>query len=299
MGTGAAQTRTEAIVDFAGILADLRNSAGNPAFRTMSGRSKAISHTTLHEAVRGNRLPSWATTAEFVKACGADPQDYRERWEAAYRAVGQTIIAPGPDETVVGPGADDPAEPASSVPPPARTPHRRRRVLAAALVVPAAAAGVIGGITWSRMQQHSPTTTSSSPGYQPADCPVHQTDPPSAPPQNRGDRVVFLRDVTLADCTDVPRGQTVRKIWRLRNAGSVTWSGYSLHRMDAQSRTDCQSITDVPVPDAAPGETVDVAVDVTTPAVSRFCYVRFKMLDDAGKMAYPGGRPLNFQLIVD
>src|SRR3954466_12126592 len=68
-------------------LRELRESVGNPSFREMSGRSGAISHTTLHEATKGNRLPSWGTTVEFVKACGADPAAYRERWEKANSTV--------------------------------------------------------------------------------------------------------------------------------------------------------------------------------------------------------------------
>jgi hypothetical protein len=75
------------IEDFAAALRELRDSVGNPPFREMSGRSGAISHTTLHEATKGNRLPSWETTVEFVKACGADPAAYRERWERANLAV--------------------------------------------------------------------------------------------------------------------------------------------------------------------------------------------------------------------
>ena len=84
---GDRRARAEAIEDFAEVLRELRNSVGNPPFREMSGRSGAISHTTLHEATKGNRLPSWETTVEFVKACGVDPAMYRERWERANLAV--------------------------------------------------------------------------------------------------------------------------------------------------------------------------------------------------------------------
>src|SRR4051812_31442173 len=81
------RAQAEAIADFADLLRELRRSVGNPPFREMSGRSGAISHTTLYEATKGNRLPSWATTVEFVKACGADPAAYRERWESANLTV--------------------------------------------------------------------------------------------------------------------------------------------------------------------------------------------------------------------
>lgn len=81
------RARAEIIEDFATTLRELRNAVGNPPFREMSGRSGAISHTTLHEATKGNRLPSWETTVEFVKACNADPATYRELWERANRAI--------------------------------------------------------------------------------------------------------------------------------------------------------------------------------------------------------------------
>ncbi|MDX3111332.1 NBR1-Ig-like domain-containing protein [Nonomuraea angiospora] len=84
------RARAEIIEDFAATLRELRNAVGNPPFREMSGRSGAISHTTLHEATKGNRLPSWETTVEFVKVCNADPAAYRERWERANRAVRST-----------------------------------------------------------------------------------------------------------------------------------------------------------------------------------------------------------------
>jgi hypothetical protein len=172
-------------------------------------------------------------------------------------------------------------------------------MLVAALLLSAVAAGAIGAAAWSPMRQHDATPSSSSPAYQPADCPVRQTNPPPAPPEHEGDQVTFIRDVTLPDCTHVSRRQTVRKVWQLKNSGSVEWRGYSLHRIDPQGRTDCQTITDVPVPTTAPGRLVDVAVEVITPNEPGFCFVRFKMVDGAGKVAFPGGRPLNFQMIVD
>ncbi|MFD8496991.1 NBR1-Ig-like domain-containing protein [Amycolatopsis sp. NPDC059657] len=61
-------------------LARLRREAGDPSFRKMAERSGRISHTTLHEAVRGTRFPSWETTREFAKACGADEEHWRRRW---------------------------------------------------------------------------------------------------------------------------------------------------------------------------------------------------------------------------
>jgi hypothetical protein len=312
----AARTRAEAIEGFAAVLRDLRESVGNPAFREMSGRSRAISHTTLHEAAQGNRLPSWATTVEFVKACGADPGDYRERWEQADRAV-RSASSAGPTSAVGAPIAVDPeptaagsaaaAEPAaaddqvSGV----RAPWTRRRLRHAVLGVVAVGVVAALGVTIGLALQPSGNSHGSSAPpvaaqVTPTHCPVHPTNPPAAPPAHRGDASAFVADVTLPDCSHVHRGQTVTKVWRLKNIGTVTWTGYSLHRVDLpQQRNQCQTISDVPMADTPPGELVDIKVQITAPMTKGFCFVRFKMLDASGNFAFPGSRPVNFQLVVD
>jgi hypothetical protein len=90
--TGDGPTR-EQVDAFAAELADLRAAAGNPSFRRMAERSGCISHTTLHEAVTGARFPSWETTREFVKACGADEQPWRTRWEVLKDVPVPEVIA--------------------------------------------------------------------------------------------------------------------------------------------------------------------------------------------------------------
>ncbi len=49
----------------------------------MAGAAGAISHTTLHEAASGSRLPSWPTTRSYVRACGGHEVQWRRRWLAA------------------------------------------------------------------------------------------------------------------------------------------------------------------------------------------------------------------------
>lgn len=84
---GADEDRVSA---FAAELRQLRKDAGNPSFRIMAGRSGCISHTTLHEATIGSRLPSWQTTREFVRACGGDEHLWRSHWEQA------AVVTPEP-----------------------------------------------------------------------------------------------------------------------------------------------------------------------------------------------------------
>ncbi|MEO3786169.1 NBR1-Ig-like domain-containing protein [Actinocorallia sp. B10E7] len=346
------RARAEAIESFAAALQELRNSVGTPSFREMSGRSGAISHTTLHEATKGNRLPSWETTVEFVKACGADPDAYRERWEKANRTVrsasaGDPSIradtstdrppgelaasATGAAErrtvhiVAIGPQAPRPAGEASvsvPTPPPDEisgdvlpvrpVPRRRRfrltRSTAAALATAAVGMGTVALIAADLDRGSGPDGESPNPSgppssaalLSPADCPVRSANPSPAPPAHKGDAAEFIADITLPDCTRVGAGKTVTKVWRFKNVGTVPWKGYSLLRLDFPQHADqCQTITHVPIKDTKPGEMVEIQTDITTPRKSGLCYVRFKMVDASERIAFPGSRPVNFQIIVD
>jgi hypothetical protein len=344
--------RTETIEDFAAALRELRKSVGNPPFREMSGRSGAISHTTLHEATKGNRLPSWETTVEFVKACGADPAAYRERWERANLAVrsasagdpsvrgGTSVARPPGGLAASAPGAAEgptlhiaigsqaprsagetsapvpappppPDEIAGDVQPVLPAPGGRGRFRLTHLAAAALAAAAVGMGTAVLItaavnrgpgtdgRSLNPSGSPSKTSLSAADCPVRATNPPWGPPAHKGDSAVFIGDITLPDCTRVGPGQTMTKVWRLKNAGTVPWKGYSLHRIDLQQPDQCQTISDVPIKDTRPGEIVDIRTDITTPRNPGLCYVRFKMMDGSGRVAFPGGRPLNFQALVD
>ncbi|GAA2260828.1 hypothetical protein GCM10010402_15510 [Actinomadura luteofluorescens] len=331
------RAQAEAIEDFAAVLRELRESVGNPPFREMSGRSGAISHTTLHEATKGNRLPSWGTTVEFVKACGADPAAYRERWERANLAVRSASagrppaaaleasaasamepqavhIAIEPQEgaadgetSVPLPVAPPPGRPAGDVQALFPAPKRRARFRLGSPGAVALGAAVIG--TWAvvlivmngdsgkdGMEEYG---NRSKNALTPADCPVQATNPAPSSPRHKGDAAKFVADITLPDCTRVGTGRNITKVWRLKNIGTVPWDGYSLRRLDLpQKADDCQTISDVPIADTEPGHEVDIRTDITTPRKPGLCYVRFKMVDGTGKVAFPGNRPVNFQVIV-
>ncbi|MDF8265491.1 NBR1-Ig-like domain-containing protein [Luteipulveratus flavus] len=326
MSDGFAADRRQAIEEFATELSALRESVGRPSFRAMSGRSGCISHTTLHEAAQGNRLPTWETTVEFAKACGADPADFRERWQAANRAVNPpaptTAAPPSPSPPPIAAPAEaaEPLAPAPSglaavdarthetVDEPARSGRRRRTALLAAAVAVVVAGGA--GVAWKAsgddrtppLVQGQDTTATGTPlrlAASPTACPVTPTNPPWTPPVNKGDKAKFLGDITIPDCSTVKPGQTFRKVWRLRNVGSVPWTARTLQRVELpQGRNDCQTVERVRLPAARPGQQVDVAVEVTAPAKPGICVVRWMMKDDQDRVAFPGGRPVNFQVRV-
>ncbi|WP_232835722.1 NBR1-Ig-like domain-containing protein [Actinocorallia populi] len=324
------RARAETIKDFAAALRELRDSVGNPSFREMSGRSGAISHTTLHEATKGNRLPSWETTVEFVKACGADPAAYRERWERANLPVRSTrawspeeragVPAAGPPgelafssageaehhgaraagESRTPPPAGEASAPAASPPPPpdeivsdvepALPVPGNRR--RRRLAVPAAAVLATAAVA---------VGTAVAVERRPESPPRTPAAPSQTPTEPRipGDISQFLADVTIPDGTVVSPGERFVKTWEILNAGTVTWRGRFLARgaYPADNGT-CETPAKVPVPVTKPGEKVRVSVPATAPSTPGSCWVGWKMVDGEGIPFLPGARPIFFVVHV-
>lgn len=92
--------------------------------------------------------------------------------------------------------------------------------------------------------------------------------PPTAtpPPGTVCDRATFLADVTIPDGTTLTGGTTFTKTWRIRNDGSCTWTtAYAL--VFAGGDLLGASPT-VPLPaNVAPGQTVEVSVNMTAPTM--------------------------------
>ena len=78
------------------------------------------------------------------------------------------------------------------------------------------------------------------------------------------DSAVMIADVTVPDNAPMSKGQKFTKTWRFMNNGNCSWSGYTI----AFAAGDRMSSPDTaPVPQTAPGETVDVSVELTAPSV--------------------------------
>ena len=78
------------------------------------------------------------------------------------------------------------------------------------------------------------------------------------------DRLRFIDDITIPDDTVMAPGQIFRKTWRIQNAGSCTWTaGYQLVYFSGDSLGETYAVN---LPQAvAPGDTIDVSVDMTAP----------------------------------
>lgn len=69
------------LTELALALRELRRSAGSPSYRVMA-KQVHRSPTALSEAAGGTQVPSWDTVEAYVRACEADPSEWRARWEA-------------------------------------------------------------------------------------------------------------------------------------------------------------------------------------------------------------------------
>ncbi|HEY6074443.1 MAG TPA: NBR1-Ig-like domain-containing protein, partial [Anaerolineales bacterium] len=86
----------------------------------------------------------------------------------------------------------------------------------------------------------------------------------------------FIADVTVPDGTNYAGGTAFQKTWRLKNIGTCTWTtGYSLV-FDSGDRFGAADAT-IPI-SVAPGQTVDLTLNMTAPAAAGhyFSYWRLK-----------------------
>jgi hypothetical protein len=117
-------------------------------------------------------------------------------------------------------------------------------------------------------------TEETPPPEPPTDEPATATNTPEEPTATNTpipteteipcNRATFIQDVTIPDGTDLEPGETFTKTWRLRNAGSCTWnSDYELlfKDGDAMGGPASEDLSG----SVAPGETVDLSVDLTAP----------------------------------
>lgn len=267
---GDVEGRRERQERFAGELRCLRAAAGNPSFRTMAAKSGTVSHTTLHEAAKGIRFPSWPTTKAFVEVCGGDADEWRARWSAA---LGTDEAEPEDRDIVEAPG--DTGRPL------------RRYILIGAVC----GLLLIGVATALYMR----TGQDGRPGARATE--IRETPPPA--PLVRGDRSVFIADVTIPDGTAVKVGERFVKTWEIANSGSVPWHGRFLQRADLPADNGtCSTPGKVRVPDTAPGEHVRVSVPVVAPSRPGSCWVGWKMVDGRGQQFLPGARPVYFVVNV-
>jgi hypothetical protein len=72
----------------------------------------------------------------------------------------------------------------------------------------------------------------------------------------------YIADVTIPDGTRLERDERFTKTWRVRNTGECGWDNMVLDL----TAGDAMGAREIEVPDAAPGETVEITAEMTAPS---------------------------------
>ena len=107
------------------------------------------------------------------------------------------------------------------------------------------------------------STPTQTPSLTPSVAPTQTPNPPTA--QSRCDQAAFITDVTVPDGMVFAPGASLTKTWRLRNAGSCTWTtSYTLVFVSGDKMGGADAIN---LPGSvAPGQSVDLTVQLVAPA---------------------------------
>jgi len=148
----------------------------------------------------------------------------------------------------------------------------------------------------------APTTATASPTFTPV---LTTTIPPTSLPTATQTSIPcnaagFVGDVTIPDGTAMAPNQTFTKTWRLKNTGTCTWnSAYQLvfDHDKAMSGPASQPLTTGTV---APGETLDVSVNLKAPPTAG-SYKGYWMLRDPNGVLFGlrGNEPFWVAVVVD
>ena len=106
------------------------------------------------------------------------------------------------------------------------------------------------------------TAVEATPTEEPAQSSSGQTDP--GPKPDCEEKAAYYGDVTIPDVTTIRQGDVFVKTWRVRNEGTCTWNeDYSLVFAGGSQMS---GVSESPLPDAAPGDIVEISVELTGPS---------------------------------
>ena len=136
--------------------------------------------------------------------------------------------------------------------------------------------------------QNAPTAIPSTATPVPStSTPVRPTN--TAAPVSYCDWVAFVKDVTIPDGTELSAGESFIKTWRLQNRGTCTWTPDYI--LVYTSGDQMGSTTAVRLPgNVAPGQTVDVSVTLTAPAVKGYQRSYWMLRNPSGTLFGTGAR---------
>ena len=125
--------------------------------------------------------------------------------------------------------------------------------------------------------------------------------PVPAATQSLGDECnnsVFEADVTIPDGSTVPGGDTLQKVWKIRNTGSCTWDeGYELVYIGGTLGNDgVQNFEFQSKDSVASGEAIDIGVWFNAPCAQGQQEGHWRMRNDQG---YYFGTIVSLYIVVD
>lgn len=164
------------------------------------------------------------------------------------------------------------------------TPRAASPTLGADSAFTAAAQTVVAQLTTSVSPTppvFAPTAFATLPPL-PATFPPLATPVPATPTSRPCNLASFVEDISIPDGSKLVTGTAFTKTWRLKNIGSCAWtSGYALvfERGDQMNGPAAQTLTTGSV---APGETIDVSVNLVAPAAAGTYRGEWKLRDAGG-----------------
>jgi len=103
------------------------------------------------------------------------------------------------------------------------------------------------------------------------------------------DWAAFVKDVTIPDGTQLTAGEVFTKTWRLQNRGTCTWTPD--YMLVYTSGDQMGSTTAFRLPgNVAPGQTVDVSVTLTAPAVNGYQRSYWMLRNPSGSLFGTGNK---------
>ncbi len=109
-----------------------------------------------------------------------------------------------------------------------------------------------------------PTETPTEPPASPTGVPSKTPIPTPTPSPIPCDHALFVKDVSVTDGAELDPGESFRKIWRLKNIGSCTWTPE--YALVFASGDDLNAKRVIPLSDyVLPGATADLTVVMTAP----------------------------------
>ncbi len=113
-----------------------------------------------------------------------------------------------------------------------------------------------------------------------------------------GDASTFVGD-TIAHGTVMEPGQVFKQTWRVRNSGTVAWTGRRLERQGPLTGPGLiTSLRFVEIPDTTPGQVAAITAPLKTPTYDCSSIAYFKMVDADGRLCYPDSYQLGLDVLV-